>query len=314
MTPVLEVTAAIEFPACALCGSEDRVIVYGNAHDLLYGTPGYFDIVRCRECGLVYLCPRPTPECLGDYYPEQYGPFSLDSGVSPVRAALRLVAQLPYCIRFGRPTLTLRPFGRGRMLDVGCGGGAYLARMQALGWDVYGVDPSEVAVRHARNMVGTRQVYTGTIESLDAAVRDFDLITMLHCLEHVPSPSSTLREAHDRLAPGGLLRILVPDVSGFEAKVFGRYWTGLDVPRHLYDFSGETLLALLDRTGFVIESWRPQFWPTSVGQSSVLVARQKWKLSSRLVEQLVLVAGMVTAVASYPLDNRGAIEVTVRRA
>jgi SAM-dependent methyltransferase len=205
------------------------------------------------------------------------------------------------------------PFGQGRMLDVGCGAGEYLRDMQQLGWDVYGVDLSPMAVRAANERIGPARVWEGTIQMLDPSLNAFDLVTMNHCLEHVPDPQSTLDEVSRRLAPTGKVKIIIPDVSGFEANLFRRYWVGLDVPRHLFNFSRKTLSKFLQRSELHIESRRPQMWPWSVYGSFELAVEKGLHLRwhnldevprSRLTKSLFLL-GML----SYSLGYRGAIEV-----
>ncbi len=321
--------SGVEFPVCALCGSNNRNPIYTDARDLLYETPGRFSVVRCSQCSLVYLCPRPTQETLSCYYPTQYSPFA--GSTSPLRsggplserskayAFLLYILLLPYRLRFGDETRTLPPFGGRRMLDVGCGAGEYLEDMHDLGWDVYGVDVSEDAVRVAGGRVGASRVWAGTLDQFNSSLRDLDLITMIHSLEHVPNPQETLQEVHRRLATNGKVKIVVPDISGFEAKLFGRHWIGLDVPRHFTDFSQQTLRNLLQRNGFVVETSRPQFWPSSISNSLDLKIKRLFRLhgygrAQKVIKLASILATILPAAYSYALGNRGAIEITARKA
>jgi 2-polyprenyl-3-methyl-5-hydroxy-6-metoxy-1,4-benzoquinol methylase len=126
----------------------------------------------------------------------------------------------------------LPPSGNRRMLDLGCGGGSYLEVMARLGWDVCGIERSPTAASRAAERVGRERVNLGSIEDLDRGLTNFDLINLSHVLEHLTEPRSALRAIHTRLATHGKLRIIVPDASGLVARVFSRYWFGLDVPRH----------------------------------------------------------------------------------
>jgi 2-polyprenyl-3-methyl-5-hydroxy-6-metoxy-1,4-benzoquinol methylase len=181
------------------------------------------------------------------------------------------------------------------MLDVGCGAGDLLLAMQKLGWDVHGVDLSPLAVGAASKRVGPSRATVGTLETLDHSVNEFDLVTMIHSLEHVPNPRATLQEAHRRLAVNGVLKVAVPDVSGFEARLFGRYWLGLDVPRHLCDFSMRTLAKLLHESGFTVESWRPQYFPWLFCNSFNAFLKLGWNVRSPLIHRIL--AGPVFAMA-----------------
>ena len=77
----------------------------------------------------------------------------------------------------------------------------------------------------------------------------FDLVTAFHVLEHLPDPVGVLRRMLGWLAPGGIAVVEVPNVSGVGGRVFGRYWSGLEMPRHLVQFTPETMGALAERAG-----------------------------------------------------------------
>jgi SAM-dependent methyltransferase len=199
------------------------------------------------------------------------------------------------------------------MLDVGCGAGRYLHAMQKLGWEIFGVDFSPVAVEAANRNLGVSRVTVGTLSSIDPEIGKFDLITFNHCLEHIADPKGTLREASRRLVSKGKIRITVPDNSGLEARLFGPYWTGLDVPRHLVDFSIATLKTLLCETGFSVERCRPQFAPWSSYGSARNVATSKLGSRAAVLSDIIGVAAMAMTLLSYPLGNRSAIDIVAQK-
>jgi hypothetical protein len=73
---------------------------------------------------------------------------------------------------------------------------------------------------------------------------------MFHVLEHLPDPQPYLEAARELLAPHGRLIVQVPNAASWQARIFGRRWNGLDVPRHLHDFRAADLAALVSRSGF----------------------------------------------------------------
>ena len=141
--------------------------------------------------------------------------------------------------------------GRGRLLDFGCGGGAYLERMHRQGWDVTGLDVSAAAVECVRTRLGLRALL-GTLPHPELKPATFDVVTMWHSLEHVHEPLEVLRAAHQLLAPGGKLLVATPNIDSLPFRWFGQAWYGLDLPRHLTHFSSRTLRRLLERAG---ERW-----------------------------------------------------------
>ena len=138
------------------------------------------------------------------------------------------------------------------MLDFGCGGGSFLARMHERSWQVTGLDVSHAAVQRIRNELGLDALF-GTLPHPQLEPGSFDVITMWHSLEHVHSPLNVLREAHRLLARGGRLYVAVPNIDSLPFRWFGSAWYGLDLPRHLTHFSPWTLQLMLERAGFTIE-------------------------------------------------------------
>lgn len=237
---------------CNLCGANDTELVYVEK-DRLLKLPGSFRLVRCRQCGLLYINPRPTPEEIKYYYPEEYGPYNVTPEDEPSWIK-RLDHQYGYWKR-ARLAKAACPQG-GRILDVGCAMGNFLHMMTRLGsWKAYGLDISPEATEYARERYGV-ETFTG--ELLDAGYPNsyFDVVTMWDVMEHVHDPTSTLTEVHRILKPGGLTIIRVPNVSTWDARLFGPYWVGYDAPRHLFVFSHETLRHLLQKTGFRVDKMR----------------------------------------------------------
>jgi hypothetical protein len=69
-------------------------------------------------------------------------------------------------------------------------------------------------------------------------------------LEHLPDPQGELEKIHELLSDRGQLVIEVPNFGSWYARLFQGHWFHLDPPRHLYHFSPNTLLELLEKTGF----------------------------------------------------------------
>jgi SAM-dependent methyltransferase len=124
-----------------------------------------------------------------------------------------------------------------------------LKALQDQGWEPSGIEISEVAAAHARELV-TGNIHTGTLESAPFSPQSFDLILMSHSLEHLPSPVDALRRVHRLLKENGLLVVSVPNMNSLEFKLFGPWWFPLDPPRHFYHFDGRSLSVIFARAGF----------------------------------------------------------------
>ncbi len=238
----------MEYTSCNLCGADDYQLLF-SGHDRLRGASETFKSVRCRKCGLIYLNPRPSLEEIAQYYPAEYEPFTrYDHPMSWfARQGYRVSMNKKYRIA----GTGIKP---GKLLDVGCGSGDFLAWMKTHGWDVYGLDLSPVAVAAARKR--GLEIFHGQLMDALYPPSNFDVITMWDVLEHVHDPYAHLKCVEHLLKPGGRFTVTLPNPDGLDFRVFGRLWTGLDVPRHLYVYSRKPLTALLEKAGLVVVSSR----------------------------------------------------------
>jgi SAM-dependent methyltransferase len=142
-----------------------------------------------------------------------------------------------------------QPAGERLLLDVGCGSGTFLHVARQYGFKPHGMDVSARAAEIAGRQYGI-PVRQGGIGSRVWDGQTFDFITMFHVLEHVPEPKLALESVRELLRPGGRLIIQVPNISSVQARIFGRLWYGLDVPRHVINFTPRALGHLLEEIGF----------------------------------------------------------------
>jgi SAM-dependent methyltransferase len=141
--------------------------------------------------------------------------------------------------------------GQGRLLDVGCATGKFLRQMGAVGWQLAGIELDPEAAAKARTV--TPDVFEGDPVGAPLAPGRFDVVTAFHVVEHLPDPFRALRRMIEWLAPGGLMIVEVPNVGGVGGRMFGRYWSGLDFPRHLVHFTPATMGAMVARAGGRVE-------------------------------------------------------------
>lgn len=93
----------------------------------------------------------------------------------------------------------------GRILDVGCGIGAFLDVFDPTKWDRYGVDVAEVAIAKAREL-GIKVNDFG--RAYDYPDGFFDVIVLRGSLQLIPTPFAVLETCIRLLAPGGYLVLL----------------------------------------------------------------------------------------------------------
>ena len=277
-----------EWVHCPLCDSDTSDVLY-TLGDYYTHRPGQFTLIRCRRCRLVYLSPRPTIDAMDAYYPSTY-----ESGTPLV------VENLPWprrwLVQYGmwkrcRPLLADQPAGR--VLDVGCGTGHFVAAMERHGWEAAGIDRNPQAVTFAREALNAK-VNVGKIEQSSFPDHTFDAVTMWDSLEHVHDPRGVLLEIHRILKPEGRLLLRVPSLDSLDAHLFGPYWAGLDAPRHLTVFSRETITRLLSEMGFGIQ----RLWCMSGSHASFVISLRFLLAHRKSVGKLVRL--LQSAIVSPP--------------
>ena len=255
-------------PACPACGGSGPLELTG-LRDRLHGVAGTWSFRRCSRCRSLWLDPRPAVDDVARLYPSEYfthDPAAVGAGAA---AGWRSKARsLVLSSRYGYPgeasllgrLLSLVPSAReratflnspvfptwvtgGRVLDVGCGSGAFLELLRSLGWIVAGVEPDPPA----REAAASRGIQVAaTLEEI-ADRPGFDFVTMSHVLEHVPDPIAFLTSASELLKEGGRLLVVTPNAASLGSRRFGADWFALEVPRHLAVYSPAGARAILGR-------------------------------------------------------------------
>jgi SAM-dependent methyltransferase len=254
-------TAQIEIrttpqPCCFLCGTAGSYL-YRGLVDSFFDAPGKWDFKQCpKSCGLIWLDPRPVDQDLHLAY-QRY--FTHGGGDEKLNAAARLrnflyqgyraAAVLPQAVTGLRKSkiqmerMFLEDLAPGKLLDVGCGDGIFLNRMQKLGWTVDGLDVDSKAIENAKSRYGL-SVHQGDLSRVRFPDNSFDAVTLSHVIEHVPNPLALLLEVRRIAKPGARLVLTTPNNSSFGHQKFQTAWLGLDPPRHLHIFSLPSLRQL----------------------------------------------------------------------
>lgn len=226
---------------CVICGS--------LASQSVFLAPGFddpnetFEVVKCTECGLVHT--HKPKEPIGTYYESHYY-GTQDAKFSP------LIESLVHQTYRTRTKAIKRLLGKKknfRVLDIGCGRGGFLKAAQRVGGECVGVEIPEFEFGPQKEGI---EYLHGPLEKLSLKENSFDVISIWHVLEHAEDPVKMLREASRLLKEQGALLLAVPNFSSLQSKTFGPHWFHLDLPRHLFHFSKEKTLSLLEQMGFEI--------------------------------------------------------------
>ncbi len=213
----------------------------------MLSSEGEFTVSECDACGHQYLNPRPTRETIHQHYREEYDQYVVAGQGSRLTQLDHDYGQRK------RLRMLKRHIDGGRLIDVGCGGCAFLLSAARSGnWEVLGVEPSRTTAEACQSQLGL-PVLASTWAEADVADESADLVTLWEVLEHLHDPVETIRKCRRVLRPGGVLAISTPNRDSLDARLFGPHWVGYELPRHLHMFRQAQLQALLSAEGFVVE-------------------------------------------------------------
>jgi 2-polyprenyl-3-methyl-5-hydroxy-6-metoxy-1,4-benzoquinol methylase len=240
---------------CPICFTHGA-IARSPGRDRLFGlAQGRFPFFRCVSCGCVFQHPLPEDAALAGFYPKEYW---WDRESASEKGWVRLFRGLEKAyrefvvadhVRFLESCARKFPAAGKKLLDIGCGSGTFLHVARSHGFIPHGMDISSQAVEIVKRQYGYA-VRQGKIGDEIWENHRFDFITMFHVLEHLTDPRLGLACAAELLQPDGILIIQVPNVSSMQARLFGNLWYGLDVPRHVINYTPKALGILLRETGF----------------------------------------------------------------
>lgn len=237
-------SVVLESRDCPLgCTNNERLVI--EAGDRLHGVPGHFKVVECVTCGLMRTNPRPTPATIGVYYPSDYGPYQ---AVEPVMPSGRSKAKQRIRDLLGMDTRQTPPITPGRLLEIGCSNGAYMAQMRQAGWTAEGIEFSDAVAEQARSR--GFHVQTSTLEAAAPPPEPVDVVAAWMVLEHLHEPVETLRRVRGWVRPNGYLIASVPDAGSIERWLFGDRWYALQLPTHLFHYTPQSIEAMLQAAGW----------------------------------------------------------------
>lgn len=229
-------------PPCVFCGEAGARLRF-SATDFDRGSDP-FDLVECRTCGAVRTEPMLTGDTLASYYQASYygrGKQKFSRLVeSMVRVASRWRARR--LLRYWSAMSGVPERSSPAVLDIGCGRGHLLRALARLGCSCHGVEREDFPLDGHLDGV---HFYRQDLESAGFTAASFDIVVIWHVLEHLENPAQTLSTVARILRPGGLCVIAVPNFGSFQSRLFKRHWFHLDLPRHIYHFTGEMLASNL---------------------------------------------------------------------
>jgi len=213
-----------------------------------------FNFVRCASCGLVQRNPQPDKAEIIARYSAVFGNDYLSYELENEAAFLKLQQLALRDAKFDEVENALFRAGEPpSVIDIGCATGALIAYLRDRKWRVTGVEISPCAeYAQKERRLDVRNV---PLEENKFPQGSFDVVLASHLIEHLNDPSSFLTEVNRVLKEGGHVFITTPNISGFQARLYGGRWRSA-IFDHLYLFSVRTLSRMLRKAGFKIERIR----------------------------------------------------------
>jgi SAM-dependent methyltransferase len=278
---------------CNLCGADDYKVLYKA------GVAQSAQIVECNKCGLMYANPRaaePDQDLIADYDPDFVEEHIQDN----MRSDKEVLQVRDYDVT--RKFLAEHYPQRGKLLEVGSGLGFLLDYFRKDGWDVEGVEPNAGLNRHARKVLGLK-VEDKILPDVGYPDNSFDVVLMIHVIEHVPSPIETLQEIFRVLKPGGTLVMETPRYDTLMFKLLGHRERSLSCDGHIYFFTSKTLREISQKAGFSVER------ADQVGRSFTI---DRLAYNVGVVMRSKAVASLIRGVSGAFGLKRAALTVNVR--
>lgn len=257
--------------------------------------------VACPACGLVFLSPRPSSTKVEEYYRESYD-GSYGAAESSVDRQPVFASVLAHLLEWRRPL--------GRLLDIGCGDGAFLMLCREAGWNCTGVEVSQGAAERARTK-GLRVLSPSELGQSTAG--QFDVVTLVNVLETVTDPAAIVRALTQQIKPQGIIAVRVSNGLFHKRIRTPARWcmSQYDQAFHLFSYSPKALQTLMETSGFEVLSLRnsaPSQGPVTSANS--WGRRLKWRLVGG---GLSMVAGLAYRLSAGRLVWAPSFELIARR-
>lgn len=246
----MSTTSPTTSAACHVCGATDLEVAqaYAAFHrvasDCKPWPPGG-QLARCRACGFVQTLVTPQWQAEADQIYAGYTIYHQSGGAEQNVFNERggdgkpRSEQIIHALRSSCPLPA-----EGRLLDIGCGNGSFLSAWSRLipGWGLCGTEVGEKYKVQIESIPGVERLFTGDIAEVPGT---FDVISLIHVLEHIPYPVVFLQRLRNKLKPDGLLFIEVPDC---QQNCFM-----LLVADHCSHFSPNLLAGVVTAAGFDVQ-------------------------------------------------------------
>jgi 2-polyprenyl-3-methyl-5-hydroxy-6-metoxy-1,4-benzoquinol methylase len=213
-----------------------------------------WEYLRCNECGQLFHKWLLTPEWQEVRFSrwmceEAIREFERSKGTdSPQRKFEKGIDHVRHALRIEKMTRAIRGKDTVRLLDFGCGWGEFPALAGLLGFQAYGLDRAPDRQARAQGLGVT--VFSDLEAAANAVGHGFHAITLFQVLEHVEEPLELLAALHEKMVPGAILVVEVPNCKGITGINSRSDYYGIHPLEHINCFTPDSLRKIAGRAGF----------------------------------------------------------------
>lgn len=254
----------LESVCCPICDSK-RYNPLFTGKDFLFSKKK-FTVVKCESCGLIFTNPRVKENHISLYYFADY--------VSHTELKQSRIFQMfknRYGNLFGDSHLKilqiLKSADTKTVLEIGPGSGSLLSFLSENGIQVAGVEIDRNCVSNIRDK--GILCHLGNINEVisEIGLTKYDAVILHHAFEHLYNPKEALKSIYSLLNKNGIIYLCLPNIDSIEAKLFRRYWKGLDLPRHIIHYDRKSIKRALSEANFEIINIDNDAFPSSFVES-----------------------------------------------
>ncbi len=210
----------------------------------------YKALYLCNECGLIFTEIEKTfnPKSIYEKYYKKDISGRFNFGVECIVKLFRFV----------RACKIVKIYPKAKsILDIGSGRGfmLYYLKKYFKYHTAVGTQISQNALEFSKNKLKL-EIYDKDLLKLNFSNKHFDIITILHVLEHIKKPEKYIEKIYSLLNTQGKLIVEVPNFNSWTRAFTGKYWLALDLDHHLTFFTPQSLIKLLKKYNFKIKRIR----------------------------------------------------------
>lgn len=284
---------------CPSCHSSNTELLYNTKDHFL--TQEKFDIYNCSNCKITFT--SPIPDNISKYY-ETTDYLSHDTENNGILGKLyNYLRSINIRNKYSIVTSYIK---QGSILDIGSGTGELLNHFKNNDWITKGVEPSEKARNYSISKYNLNIVDESELLKLPKS--NYDVISMWHVLEHVKDINQRIVNISQLLKKDGVIIIAVPNIDSPDSQHYKEYWAALDVPRHLYHFSKESMKILLEKHNLQIVN----YYPMKMDAYYVSMLSEKY-LKSKTIWIKAVIRGLLSNFKAQKTNNYSSMIFVVKR-